>query len=671
MFATALWRDGLDDAQMEVAEHSGGPLLVAAGAGTGKTRALTARVAHLIEQGADPERVLLLTFTRRAAQDMLSRAMHLARAKVDGARRPRGGTFHSVAHHCVSTHAEALGYPKGFSVLGPGEASDLMELVRAESSLANAQSRAPRAATLAEMYSRCVNTGSRVSTTVASSYPWCQPHVDVIADLFRGYTVQKRRQALMDFDDLLLHWRALLTDATVGAQLASRFDHVLVDEYQDLNELQVEIVRCLAGEGRGLTVVGDEAQAIYGFRGAAAGRLREMVLGLAGAQVVRLERNFRSRQAILDLANALRPAATGPLVQLVGSRGSGARPVLMRCYDAPSEARAVVSGVLERYESGVALRDQAVLVRASHHSDLIELELSARKVPYRKYGGLRFLEAAHVKDFVAAGRVLINPNDELAWFRLLRLHEKVGPASARTMVSAVLPCDDALEKWGEMVAVAPAPARAQLSHTLEALFSARASKGSRAQAEAVLQAVRPLLVQRYADAAPRLADLEALAAAADGKGFANWLADLALDPPESTGDLAGPPLLDEDYLVISTVHSAKGLEWGVVHVPHLIEGAFPSDMALGSDGGLDEERRLLYVAATRARDELYLYAPLRMPFHRRGSDDRHGYAQLSRFLSPEVLRLVEPIEEPAATSPMDRGSDIATSVEVDLSALWS
>lgn len=669
MFPTT-WRDGLDKAQAEVAEHTGGPLLVVAGAGTGKTRALTARVARLIQQGVAPERLLLLTFTRRAAEEMLKRAAYLAGVARGGARQPMGGTFHSVAYRFVSEHAEAVGYPKGFSLLGPGEAADLMDLLRAGSPLASARSRAPRGTTLAEIYSRCVNTGVPLSSTLAASYPWCQPHLELIAGLFQRYTAEKRRQALMDFDDLLLYWQALLADDTIGPRLAGRYDYVLVDEYQDLNDLQVDIVKLLAGDGRGLTVVGDEAQAVYGFRGAAAGRLREMVLALEGARLVRLERNFRSTQRILDLANALRPSTAGPRVQLHATRGPGLRPYLLRCYDAPSEARAVVTNVLERYEAGTALRDQAVLVRASHHTDLVEVELAARRVPYRKYGGLRFLETAHVKDYVAAGRVVVNPNDELAWFRLLRLHDRLGPGSARAMISALLPSDDVLAKWGEMVAQAPAAARGQLSLTLEGLCRARLSIGGRAVAEAVLEAVRPLIAGHYRDAGPRLADLERLASSAGAGEFAGWLASLALSPPESTGDLAGPPSLEEDYLVVSTVHSAKGLEWAVVHLPHLVEGAFPSDLALASDEGLEEERRLLYVAVTRARDELCLYAPMRMPYHRHGEDDRHGYAQLSRFLGAELSGLLGTIEE-ATPGPSLPEAPAAGHVEVDLSSLWS
>jgi DNA helicase II / ATP-dependent DNA helicase PcrA len=424
MFDLATWDDGLDEAQLAVATHGDSPLVVMAGAGTGKTRALTARVACLLQRGVPAERILLLTFTRRAADEMLARATNLAR--LAGPQRPRGGTFHAVAHRYISACAEPLGLPQGFTVLDPGEACDLMDLMRGDHHLAGSEVRFPRSSTLVEMYSRCINTNRPVSEVVPFEYPWCQPHLNAISDLFRAFTARKRQSAVLDFDDLLLYWRALLQQESSRRQPAERFDYILVDEYQDVNGLQVDIVRGLSAEGRGLVIVGDEAQAIYGFRGSASGQMRDLVLSYPGASTIRLERNFRSRQPILDVANVLRPGVNAKVV-LFSERPDGQVPRLVRCHDASSEARAIVDAIVDAYEAGTALRQQAVLVRATHHSDLIEVELSARKVPYRKYGGLRFLEAAHVKDFVAAARLLDNGHDELAWYRFLRLHDRIGP----------------------------------------------------------------------------------------------------------------------------------------------------------------------------------------------------------------------------------------------------
>jgi DNA helicase-2/ATP-dependent DNA helicase PcrA len=669
MFDSGGWDDGLDDAQLEAVLHDDGPLVVVAGAGTGKTRTLTARVARLLERGTPPERILLLTFTRRAADDMLGRAAAMAPGRVD-IRRLRGGTFHAVAHQLISGAAEALGLAPGFSVLDPGDAADLMDLLRDEQRLADAEVRTPRPATLVDIYSRCVNTCRPVSEVLAVDFPWCQPHGEAVAELCRAYVARKRRHGQLDFDDLLLYWRAALADEQVGSHMASMFDHVLVDEYQDVNALQVDIVRALCPDGRGLTVVGDDAQAVYGFRGSDSRHLTELAASLPGATVVTLESNFRSVQAILDVANEVRPRSCAPVV-LRGRRAGGRRPALVRCHDAPGEARAVAERILAAHEQGRMLRDQAVLVRAAHHSDLIELELSARRIPYRKYGGLRFLEAAHVKDYVAAVRLLDNPSDDIAWFRILRLHEGVGPARAKAMLAALHPQDASAEHaWAGAVALAPAKSRVALTSTFESLTAARALVGPTRRPEAVLAAVRPLVQGRYTDAGARIGDLERLAAAAEATDdLAAWLAEVTLDPPVSTGDLAGPPHLDDDYVVISTVHSAKGLEWPVVHLPHLVDGAFPSDMALGSPAGLDEERRLFYVAATRARDQLWLYVPLRMPHHRRARDDRHSLAPASRFLTGDVLGLLE-VEELTPGRPTAPAYPGEATVRVDLDGLW-
>jgi DNA helicase II / ATP-dependent DNA helicase PcrA len=669
MFEATRWDEGLDDAQLAVATHGRTPLVVMAGAGTGKTRALTARVACLLERGVPGERILLLTFTRRAADEMLARAWDLAR--LSSSQRPRGGTFHQVAHRYIAAYAENLGLPKGFSVLDPAEACDLMDLLRGQHDLAGTTARFPRPATLVEMYSRCINTGRPLSEMAPLEYPWCEPHLAPISDLFRAFTARKRKSALLDFDDLLLYWRALVCQDGWGRHSSEQFDYVLVDEYQDVNGLQVDIVRALAPTGAGLTVVGDEAQAIYGFRGSASGQLRRLVLDYPGSSVIRLEHNFRSRQPVLDLANVLRPGGDGTKVLLFSSRPGGARPRLVRCHDAPGEAKAIADAILEAYEQGTPLRHQAVLVRAGHHSDLVEVELSVRKVPYRKYGGLRFLEGAHVKDFVSAARLLDNSHDEVAWYRLLRLHERLGPSSARALTATVLASsEDPLDHWPEVVARAPAPARSSLSNTLHALASARANAAPGRRAEGVLAAVRPLVLERYTDAAVRLRDLERLAgAAAAATDLATWLAELVLDPPAATGDLAGPAVLDDDYVVISTVHSAKGLEWPIVHVPQVIDGSIPIDMALGSADGLEEERRLFYVAVTRARDELSLYTPLRMPQHRRASDDRHNYAATSRFIDEEVLATLEVVENAPERFSLRPAAAHADQV-VNVDALW-
>jgi DNA helicase II / ATP-dependent DNA helicase PcrA len=627
--------DGLNEQQRRAVTHQGGPLLVLAGAGTGKTRTLVARAAWLRDrQGVEASRILLLTFTRRAASDMLARA---ASAGEGSAERICGGTFHAIAHKIIRQHAESFSLPPQFTILDPVDVADLLDVLRPDHGLAEIGQRVPRAAACADIYTRCVNTGRPVSEVVTVSFPWCAPFTAQLASLFRAYTARKRARHLLDFDDLLLLWRAALADPVAGPVLRGMFDAVLVDEYQDVNAVQADIVRLLQPDGRQLTCVGDDAQAIYGFRGADPAHLWQLADAYPGLGIVRLDRNYRSRQGVLDLANLIRPSAPGLDLALTGDRGPGVPPLLVRCHDEASQAREICARVLEAYEDGGALRDQAVLVRAAHHSDILEIELGARKIPYVKFGGLRFTDTAHVRDFLAAARILANPADDLAWFRLLRLHDGIGPVHARNVLACLDLDGSAADGWERAAEAAPARSRAALTTTLGRLAAA-ADEPAAAQAAAILAALDPLIRARYADAAARIADLQRLAdAAAAQPSLHEALAELTLDPAVSASDLAGPPRLDEDYLTISTIHAAKGLEWPVVHLPHLVDGALPSDMALGDPGGLAEEHRLFYVALTRARDHLYLYAPQRLHHHRRGRDDRHGFGQLSRFLHPGAL----------------------------------
>ena len=676
--------DGLNEQQRRAVTHPGGPLLVLAGAGTGKTRTLVARAAWLREaQGVPASRILLLTFTRRAASDMLARA---APARCGPAERICGGTFHAIAHKIIRQHAESFSLPPQFTIIDPADAADLLDALRPEHGLAEAGQRAPRAAACADIYTRCVNTGRPVSEVVTASFPWCVPFTAQLAGLFRAYTARKRARHLLDFDDLLLMWQAALADPVAGPVLRGMFNAVLVDEYQDVNAVQASIVRLLQPEGKQLTCVGDDAQAIYGFRGADPAHLRQLADGYPGIEVVRLDRNYRSRQGVLDLANLIRPSVPGLGLTLTGDRGTGTAPLLIRCHDEAAQAREICARVLDAHEEGTALRDQAVLVRAASHSDLLEIELSARKIPYVKFGGLRFTDTAHVKDFLAAARILANPADDLAWFRLLRLHEGIGPAHARRILACLVPADVPPGGWTQTAAAveaAPARSRAALAATLGRLADADAPPGSAnagvtdagvtaaVQAAAILALLEPLIRVRYPDAATRITDLQRLAdAAAAQPSLHDALAELTLDPPSSTADLAGPPRLDEDYLTISTIHAAKGLEWPVVHLPHLVDGALPSDMALGDPGGLAEEHRLFYVALTRARDHLYLYAPLRLHLHRRGRDDRHGFGQLTRFLPPEALAACDQATVAPLAPVLPAIGPLTAKVDAALGALW-
>ena len=665
--------DGLNEQQCRAVTHQGGPLLVLAGAGTGKTRTLVARAAWLRDcQGVQANRILLLTFTRRAAADMLARA-----ARGDGAAgRICGGTFHAVAHKIIRQHAESFSLPPQFTIIDPADAASLLDVLRPDHGLAGTGKRAPRAAVCADIYTRCVNTGRPVSEVVTASFPWCVPFTGELASLFRAYTARKRGRHLLDFDDLLLLWQAALADPVAGPVLRGMFDAVLVDEYQDVNAVQASIVRLLQPDGKQLTCVGDDAQAIYGFRGADPAHLRQLAADYPGLDIVRLGRNYRSRQDVLRLANLIRPSAPGLDLTLTGDRGTGTPPLLVRCHDEAAQAREICARVLDASEDGAALRDQAVLVRAAHHSDVLEIELSSRRIPYVKYGGLRFTDAAHVKDFLAAARVLANPADDLAWFRLLRLHEGIGPIHARRILGFLVPDSDTPDgpdtppvNWTQAADAAPARSRRALEATLRQLAAPGSSAA--AQAAAILAALDPLIRARYPDATARLTDLQRLADAATASpSLHEALAELTLDPPVSGSDLAGPPRLDEDFLTISTIHAAKGLEWPIVHLPHLVDGAMPSDMALGDPGGLAEEHRLFYVAITRARDHLYLYVPLRLHHHRYGRDDLHGFGQPTRFLSSAALAVCDEDTAVPQTGVLPAAGPLTVKIDAALGSLW-
>jgi DNA helicase-2/ATP-dependent DNA helicase PcrA len=676
--------DRLNEQQRDAATATADHLRILAGAGTGKTTTLTARVAWLVGSGVRPDRIMLVTFTRRAAREMVARtdtmlgSLDPARARAGA--KVRAGTFHSIAHRTLRRHATSLGLPEGFSVLDPGDAADLIDLVRHEHLAQRTHERRfPRKATLLDLYSRAVNTQRPLSEVIDQVAPWSADRVDDVAEICRGYVARKRALGLLDFDDLLLHWRAAARDEHLGPALADELDHVCVDEYQDVNALQVDLLAALCADrdhAPGLTVVGDDSQAVYSFRGSSPRHLLEVDVVFPGIRTVALERNYRSTQPILDVANAVgQDAPEGFSTRLSSVRGNGDHPELITCTDEDAEVEAVCVRVLAHREAGVALRDQAVLVRAAHHSALLELELSRRRIPYVKYGGLRFLEAAHVKDLVCLFRLADNPRDELSWFRLLQLLDGVGPISARRAIDA-LGVDrpgtpgEVLARWPDAVQCLPSSARAGASDLVDAL--ARPSgESTGAQAERLTAALTPLIEGAYDDAAVRLVDLEALsAAAADQTRVSDVAADLTLEPPHSAGDLAGPPVIDEDWLVISTIHSAKGLEWDVVHLIHAADGNLPSDMALTDREGLEEERRLFYVAVTRPARALHVYHPVRFHHRPRGRDDAHSYGQPSRFLSDRVtagmtrahVGAPEPVR--AAVRPA------SVTVEAELDALW-
>lgn len=678
MFAS---RRELNPLQARAAEFGDGPLRVIAGPGTGKTTTLTSRVEVLLARGFAPERILLLTFTRRSAREILNRVRAIRGA--DQSRRIPGGTFHSVAHHTLRRHHQSLGLAEGFGVLDRADAADLMDLVRSELGIISKERRLPRKGTLTALYSRTVNTGVPLIEGMRQMTPWCSDSYEEVASVFSAFVARKRSLGLLDFDDLLLYWRAAVQDEHLAPELARAYDHILVDEFQDVNLLQLDVLVGLRRTDPRVTIVGDDAQAIYGFRGASARFLLDAEHYFEGLTTITLDINYRSSAAILDVANAVAADApegfTSELREHVPIAGAN-RPVLVHCADERHQSELVTDRVLELYEQGVSLQKQAVLFRAAHHSADLEIELSRRRIPFVKYGGLRYLEASHVKDLLAAFRLADNPRDEMAWFRLLQLVPGVGPAKARRAIKAMRDIDGALplshgqlsRRHPNVLDALAAESRDASKGLLDAL-GAKESEAVQAHAERIRDAVAPLIAASYDDAASRLEDLGALVlACGDASRLSDVAAEQVLEPPASTGDLAGPPMVDEDWLVLSTVHSAKGLEFDAVHVIHAADGNFPSDMATGSPEGVEEERRLFYVALTRARRNLAIYVPLRYHHHRVRDD--HSWAQPSRFITERVRSTLTETEsrrdEQSIASAPAVTIDASQSVEGHLSKLW-
>ena len=633
-----------------------GPLLIVAGAGTGKTMTLAHRVAHLVVQGVDTRRILLLTFTRRAALEMTRRVESILRqaladrmsGPLPAGILPWSGTFHSIGNRLLRRFAHNLGLDPGFSVLDRGDAADLMDVVRHELGLSKKSRRFPKKDTCLAIYSRCVNAQESLEDTLQHTFPWCSDWETELRSLFRDYVERKQKTQALDYDDLLLYWSHLVAEQDFADEIGAWFDHVLVDEYQDTNLLQATILAALKPDGSGITVVGDDAQSIYSFRAAEV----ENILGFPAqysppASVVTLERNYRSTQAILDSANCLIADGERQYRKSLRSQTSqGGKPRYVTVEDGDAEAEFVVESILASREEGLELKHQAVLFRGSHHSDRLEIELVRRNIPYVKYGGLKFLEAAHVKDLLAILKWAENPKNEVAAFRVLKLLPGMGPRYAHRCFRHLAIADyrfDALRSFPPPAATRPDwPGFCDLLATLAS--AELDDRGWQTQITAVRRWYKPQLERLYDGIETREADIEQLEQIAGRYPTRErFLTELTLDPPSAAGDLAGDPLLDEDYLVLSTVHSAKGQEWDAVYVLNVTDGNFPSEFATGKPKLVEEERRLLYVAMTRAKQSLTLIAPLR--FHvtqQRRDGDRHVYGARSRFVTAALLETLQP-----------------------------
>jgi DNA helicase-2/ATP-dependent DNA helicase PcrA len=663
-----------------------GPLLIVAGAGTGKTDTLAHRVAHLAIHGVDPARILMLTFTRRAAAEMRRRAHDIVKKALN---EPIGGlgqtllqrltwtgTFHSIGNRLLRHYARHLKLDPQFSVIDRSDAADLLDGLRQELGLAAKEQRFPRKETCLQIYSYRVNTGRLLKDALAEQYPWCVQWEAELSKLYRGYVEKKQRCNLLDYDDLLLYWHAMMGEPHLAAHVSGNFDHVLVDEYQDTNKLQADILHALKPDGAGLAVVGDDAQAIYSFRAAAV----DNMLGFPDrfvprAEVITLAQNYRSTQPVLDAANALMLEAPRQYRKhLLAVRAAGVRPRLVTVPDLAAQAEYVCNEVLRRREANVPLRNQAVLFRGASHSDILEVELARRRIPFVKYGGLKFLEAAHVKDLLSVLRWADNPRNTVAAFRVAQLLPGMGPANARLALEHFEAAGGAFAALQDFKPPqAAATGWRKLVELLAILgLPERAWPG---QVRLVRDWYQPHLERLYEHVHTRIGDLDQLELlSSQYPSRERFLTELSLDPPNATSDLAGQPVLDEDYLVLSTIHSAKGMEWDTVYLLNVVDGSFPSEFATGKAELIEEERRLLYVAMTRARNDLLLLAPLKFYLTNQPKNAAaHVYGGRSRFMTEKVLKCFEAVAFQGSSLTADSladGSAAALDVKARLKEMW-
>ncbi len=583
-----------------------GPVLVIAGAGSGKTRTLVYRVARLVETGVPPESILLLTFTRKAAGEMLERAAGLADERCT---RVSGGTFHSLAHRVLRRNASVLGFQNSFTVLDRADMEEVIQSLVKETQIDKEPVRFPRRGTLANILSKSANLQQSIEALVTEEYAQfleCVPHVK---RLLKAYVEHKKRNHLMDYDDLIILFRQLLSEnEEIRRQLNEQYQYVMVDEYQDTNAIQADIVKWLASGHRNIMVVGDDSQSIYSFRGANYKNMFDFPVLFPETKVVKLEENYRSTQPILEFTNALMAKAQEKYTKcLFTERSHGEIPKAIDTRSEPEQALFICRFVKEQMKEGRSIKDFAVLFRAAHHSFELEMELTRQGIPYVKYGGFKFMESAHIKDVLAHLRVIMNRNDTVSWGRILRLVKNVGQVKSQSIIQWLQ--SDKSSNWD----ISEWPGVKRKDKGLKALAKVLiriSEKGvsPRQAVESTIQYYEPILKERFDDFPKRQKDLDQLLSMADRyKKLRTFVDDLILEPPTSSADI--DPEERGDTLTLSTVHSAKGLEWSVVFVIWAMEGYFPSAKAYSSQEGIEEERRLMYVAATRAKDRILICYP--------------------------------------------------------------
>ncbi|MQB19148.1 ATP-dependent helicase [Agrobacterium tumefaciens] len=679
----AAYLEKLNEQQRKAVEHgvglaegeTGGPLLIIAGAGSGKTNTLAHRVAHLIVNGADPRRILLMTFSRRAASEMFRRVERICR-NVLGSNSAIltdalawSGTFHGIGARLLRMYAEQIGLNMDFTIHDREDSADLINLARHELGFSKTESRFPTKGTCLAIYSRTVNSQTPLSEILRHHYPWVAMWEEQLKELFAAYVEAKQSQNVLDYDDLLLYWAQMVGNPDLADDIGKRFDHVMVDEYQDTNRLQASVLMALKPGGRGLTVVGDDAQSIYSFRAATVRNILDFPSSFTpAADIITLDRNYRSTQPILAAANSVIELARERFTKnLWTERESLERPKLVTVKDETEQANFIIDQVLANRETGMTLKQQAVLFRTSSHSGALEVELTRRNIPFVKFGGLKFLDSAHVKDVLSVLRFAQNPRDRVAGFRLLQMLPGIGPKKAGVILDTISSDPEPIMALAEI----PPPPKTGADWTSFVTLLAGLGKTQQGWPSDIAQArlwYEPHLERMHEDADTRKADLLQLEQIAGGYASRErFLTELTLDPPDATSDQAGVPLLDEDYLILSTIHSAKGQEWRSVFMLNVVDGCIPSDLGTGTTQELEEERRLLYVGMTRAKDSLALITPQRFFTHGQNSQgDRHVYASRSRFIPATLLQYFETMTWPKVSAAASERS--AQQIRIDVGA---
>jgi DNA helicase-2/ATP-dependent DNA helicase PcrA len=632
---TIPYEAALNPAQYEAVTTLEGPLLVVAGAGSGKTRTLTYRVARLVEEGVPPSSILLLTFTRKAAQEMLRRAAGLLDQRCE---KVAGGTFHAFANLVLRRNAEQVGFESSFNILDRTDAEDVINLLRTGMGLNLKDRRFPRKRTIATIYSRAANKAVLIEEVIARDYPHFTREIPDLYRLHEAYQRYKRKNLVMDYDDLLLYFRALLEEnAELRHQISRTYRYVMVDEYQDTNKIQADIVRLLAAAHSNVMAVGDDSQSIYGFRGANFRNIMDFPVMFPDTKIVKLEENYRSTQPILTVANEIIDRAREKHTKVLYTRKtSGALPVLVAAEDERMQSRFVSQRIMELQEEGIPLDEMAVLFRSSYHAFDLEIELNHKGIPFVKVGGFKFMETAHIKDLLAHLKILVNLNDTVSWHRVLCGVEGIGPKTAQDIISAVTKANIGVKG---LSAVKPGVRYAQAFERLRSALEDADEKGIPVEemGERLLEYYMPILKQKYDDYPKRAKDLSQLLTIMDRyENLGHFLSDMALEPPSaSVNDVLATDDRDE-HLVLSTIHSAKGLEWHTVFIIWALEGRFPAMYAARSEEEMEEELRLMYVAATRAKENLYFTYPVNVYDHGLGT----VFSRLSRFIdgiSEEIL----------------------------------